>query len=360
MSRCFPYAPPGYALSSARNDALIESIKLQKPKVQAEEQRKKEKKREKKEKKKDKKEKKDKRSQNQGNSDSVYGNFGEKFSTDGKEGKDDSVQLERSSLTEEHAEPVYLRGPSSSSDSTENSNKRKRLPSPVDVSRGHGKIIRIRLSTKKQSQSDSSTIEELKHCSTSSRIQAPPQKKNDASLGQRSAGFCSTSGSISNVKQCLVLKTGGERIHVASNHKTVLPLNPSPFETKAFSAAPKQIKNVVESKVLPAASNPIMADSPFGTKALPVANTVSTAMHKEGLLYQNLMENWVPPQMCGSGDDNRDEDWLFGSKTKLEVSEKKLVCREDSIPCSNTSSRWPCAQYIPEVDLFALPFTVPF
>lgn len=115
------------------------ALKLQKHKVQAEEQRKREKKREKKEKKKDKKEKKDKRSQKQGNSDGVYGNFGEKFSTDGKEGKDDSVQLERSSLTEEHAEPVCLRGPSSSSDSTENSNKRKRLPSPVDVSRGHGK-----------------------------------------------------------------------------------------------------------------------------------------------------------------------------------------------------------------------------
>ncbi|KAL1542892.1 hypothetical protein AAHA92_19926 [Salvia divinorum] len=352
MSRCFPYPPPGYTLSSARNDALIESIKLQKQKDQAEEQRKKEKKREKKERK---KEKKDKRSQNQGNSDSVFGNFGEKFSTDGKEGKDYSLQLERSSLTEEHAEPVCLRGPSSSSDSTENSNKRKRLPSPVDVSRGHGKIIRIRLSTKKQPLSDSSPVEEQKHCSTSSRIHAPPQIKNNASLGQRSAGFCSTSGYISNVKQCLVLKTGGERIHVASNHKKALPTNP-PFETNVFSAASKQIKNVLESKALPASSIPIKAASPVGTQA----NTVLTAIQKEGLLYQNLMDNLVPPQMCGSCDDNGDEDWLFGSKGKLNISEKKLVYREDSIPCSNNSSPWPRSQYLPEVELFALPFTVPF
>ncbi|XP_057794874.1 uncharacterized protein LOC131011111 [Salvia miltiorrhiza] len=351
MSRCFPYPPPGYALSSDRKDALIESIKLQKQKVQAEEQMKKEKRRDKKEKKKDKKEKKDKkdrkdkRSQKKDNSDIVHSHFGENiwtakadFSHNGS--KIEPEQLERSSLTEEHAKPVCLRGPSSSSDSTENSNKRKRQSSPVDVSRGHGKIIRIRLSSKKQNQSDAPPVNEQKHCSTSGRIHGPPQIENDVSLRQRSEGFCSTSGSTSNVGQSLVLKTGGEWIHVASNRvKTAAPL-----QTNALPAPAKKIKTA----------------SPLETKALPVANTVLTAMQKEVLLYQNLIENWVPPQMHDGCVDNGDEDWLFGGKSKLEPSEKRRVCRDDSIPCSNTLSLWPCAQYLPEVDLFALPFTVPF
>ncbi|KAG6390628.1 hypothetical protein SASPL_148366 [Salvia splendens] len=338
MSRCFPYPPPGYALSSARKDALIDSIKLQKPKVQAKEQRK-EKKRDKKEKKKDKSSLK-----NLGNSDVVHSHFSEKFWSDGigdfsqKGSKAEIEQLERSGLTEEHAKPVFLPGPSSSSDSTENSNKRKRQPSPVDVRRGHGKIIRIRLTSKKQTQSDVPSVNEQKPCSTSSRIHAPCQINNDVSLRQRSADFCSTSGSTS---QCLVLKSDGERIHVASNQNKNAP----PFETKVLPAASKQIKNA----------------PPLEIKAVPSADKVLTAMQKEGLRYQNLIENWVSPQMLQDVCvDNEDEDWLFGSKSKLERSEKKRVHRDDGIPCLNTLSLWPRAQYLPEVDLFALPYTVPF
>lgn len=120
------------------------------------EEHKKDKKREKKERKKDKKdkkdkkekkekkEKKDKKSRIKDSSDAVLSHLDSKFGADAKinfsqkEIKAESEQLERSSLTEEHAKPVCIRVPSSSSDSTENSNKRKRQPSPVDISRGHG------------------------------------------------------------------------------------------------------------------------------------------------------------------------------------------------------------------------------
>ncbi|XP_073289995.1 uncharacterized protein [Primulina huaijiensis] len=40
MSRCFPYPPPGCTLSRSSEDTLIESIKLQKERVKAKEQRK--------------------------------------------------------------------------------------------------------------------------------------------------------------------------------------------------------------------------------------------------------------------------------------------------------------------------------
>ncbi|KAH6799916.1 hypothetical protein C2S52_000380 [Perilla frutescens var. hirtella] len=324
MSRCFPYPPPGYALSSAGNEALIESIKLQKQKVKAEEHTKKEKKREKKEKKKNKKEKKDKKSRNLGSSDIVHGHhIGEKLWADAKVdfsnkgSKTEPEQLERSSLTEEHAKPVCLRLPSSSSDSTENSNKRKRQPSPVDVSRGHGKIIRIRLS-KKKNQSDAS-VDDQKHCSTSGRTHFPAQIDNDIASTQRNEGFCSTSGSAGNVGRRLVLKTSGE-------------------SSKQIATAAPALQTI----------------------ALPAADAATTTLSKEGLIYRNLIENWVPPQLQDVCFDGGDEDWLFGSKGKVEQPEKRSMCRDDIMSCSNTSSLWPRVQYLPEVDIYALPFTVPF
>ena len=113
--------------------------------------------------------------------------------------------------------------------------------------------------------------------------------------------------------------------------------------------------------MLPATSKQIKNAPPLEIKALPLADIVLTAMQKEGLRYQNLIENWVPPQILQDVCvDNEDEDWLFGGKSKLEMPEKKRVLRDDSIPCSNTLSLWPRAQYLPEVDMFALPYTVPF
>lgn len=292
--------------------------------MRADEQRRKDKKREKKEKKKEKKEKKDKIIQNQDNSDIVHGRIGEKLWPDAKVDylHKGSSSEERSSLTEEHAKPVCLRVPSSSSDSTENSNKRKRPPSPVDVSRGHGKIIRIRLSSKKQNQPDAN-VDEQKHCSTSGRAQVPPQTDYDTSLRQRSEGFCSTSRSTTNnVGKGLVLKTGGERIHLAT-------------------------KKIDPARV-------------FETISLPAVDPVLTPMQKEGLLYRNLIENWAPPRLQDGCADTADEDWLFGANNKAERSDKKSTCRDESMSYCNTSLLWPRAQYLPEVDIYALPYTLPF
>lgn len=185
-----------------------------------------------------------------------------------------------------------------------------------------GKIIRIRLSSKKHSQSDALSNEE-KQCSTSGRIHVPSQIKNEIAAPRlRSEGFCSTSGSNGSIGQSLVFKTGGERFQIAS--KQVETVSPRPL---------------------------------LETKALP---PVMTAMQKECLLYRNLIENWVPPQMNELLAETGDEDWLFGSKTKkAEGSETRRICRDESVS-SCSASLWPRAQYLPEVDLYALPYTVPF
>lgn len=56
----------------------------------------------------------------------------------GKKIWENSEQLERSGLTEEHDQPIRLHLPSTSSESTEYSSTRKRQTSHVNVIRGHG------------------------------------------------------------------------------------------------------------------------------------------------------------------------------------------------------------------------------
>ncbi|XP_020550911.1 uncharacterized protein LOC110012291, partial [Sesamum indicum] len=334
-SRCSS-PPPGYTLSRASEEALIESIKLQKEREKSKEERKKDKKREKKdkkEKKEKKKEKKDKTHQNLDKSGIVQGHIGKKIWPDAKVellyrgSQAEPEQLERSSLTEEHGQPVCLCAPSTSSDSTENSNKRKRQSSPADVARGHSKIVfprlpliyRIRLPVKKPNESgDTDRI-----CSTSGSTPFPSQNKDDISLKYNRGNVCCTLQETSNIAQGLSRRTDREQICSTSG----------------------QINPVTAVKTgIPSASN-----------------TVMTPMQRMELQYKNLIENWIPPKWLDSSLNSDDEqDWLFLGKNEGQRAEKRQKAGNDSLPCSSSSAIWPHAQYLQDVDVYALPFTVPF
>ncbi|KAK4429407.1 hypothetical protein Salat_1241100 [Sesamum alatum] len=331
MSRCFPYPPPGYTLSRASEEALIESIKLQKERKSKEErkkdkkrekeEKKKEKKEKKKEKKEKKKEKKDKTHQNLDKSGIVQGHIGKSIWPDAKGellhkgGQAEPEQLEGSSLTEERGQPARLCAPSTSSDSTENSNKRKRDSSPADGACGHSKIIRIRLPSKKPNESHASD----QICSTSGRTLFPSQNKDDISLRHSRGNVCCASQGTSNIGQGLSRKTDREQICSTSG----------------------QISPVTAVKTgIPSANN-----------------TVMTPMQRMELQYKNLIENWVPPQWQDSSDG---QDWLFQGKTEGKRAEKRQKGANDSLPYSSSSAVWPHVQYLQDVDVYALPFTVPF
>ncbi|KAL0314553.1 UNVERIFIED_CONTAM: hypothetical protein Sangu_2299700 [Sesamum angustifolium] len=328
MSRCFPYPPPGYTLSRANEEALIESIKLQKEREQSKEERKKDKKREKKEKKKEKKEekkeKKDKTHQNLGKSGIIQGHIGKSVWPDAKGellckgSQGEPEQLEQSSLTEEHGQAVCLCAPSTSSDSTENSNKRKRHSSPADVARGHGNIIRIRLPSKKPNESDASD----RVCSTSGRTPFPSQNKDDISLKHNRGNACCTLQGASNVAQCLSRRSDREQICSTSEQ-----INPVTMVQTGIPSA---------------------------------KNTVMTPMQRMELQYKNLIENWIPHQWQDASLDSDDQDWLFQGKNEDEGAEKRQKAGNDSLPCSSSSASWAHAQYLQDVDVYALPFTVPF
>lgn len=72
--------------------------------------------------------------------------------------------------------------------------------------------------------------------------------------------------------------------------------------------------------------------------------------------YKSLMENWNPPSLQSYNfglDDDDDQSWLFQRKPKQARVEEKNV--------GSSSALWPPrAQYLPDVDIYALPYTVPF
>lgn len=180
-----------------------------------------------------------------------------------------------------------------------------------------GKIIRIRLPSKKQNQSDASAKEQ-QICSTSGRTHFPSQTNDDIALRHRDK-----SELTSNVGQGLV---------------------PSTDRDQQMCSTSKQIETAAAGKTL------------FSS----AADAVMTPMLREELLYKNLIENWVPPQLQDACIDTEDQDWLLSGKNKDLQSEKRRISRDDGMSCSSTSTLWPRAQYLPEVDVYALPFTVPF
>lgn len=93
--------------------------------------------------------------------------------------------------------------------------------------------------------------------------------------------------------------------------------------------------------------------------ALVTKTAVDDEMEKVASLFKCLLQ--IPPIAC-DGLDPVDEDWLFSSEPKeaRPVSKKQKTDSETYVlPFSNTP--WPPrAQNLPDIEIYALPYTVPF
>ncbi|PSS31239.1 Regulatory protein [Actinidia chinensis var. chinensis] len=329
MSRCFPYPPPGYSAKNDRNEALIESIKLQKEREKTKAERKKERKREKKEKK---RENKEKAKQNV----SEFGHGEKRKLNDEKttlkwekedqvdlEGmyiqksrEDEVEQLERSGLTEEHEHPVCPQNPSYSSDSSQNSNKRRRPSSPTSAISAHWNVIRIRLPSHKQRELDASVSQE-RGSSTSLRIEST--SKNNSDIG------------------------GGSTQQEFSSKKT---------DICALGITPRFDNEQICSTSVGAG---IFAEDNSGTNTRPTSFEIGIQTIQ--LLYKDLVEHWVPPHLQSEQTDLEEQEWLFKKHPNRERSKAKA---SSDVSCTGGSTLWPRAQYLSEADIYALPFAVPF
>ncbi|KAL8144168.1 hypothetical protein V2J09_017200 [Rumex salicifolius] len=352
MSRCFPYPSPAYAGKCASNDALICTIKRESDKTKSE---KKDRRKEKKEKKrKDKsngtisKEKKllpaDEKLYNAGKSVNP-----EAFSkTKLQESAYD--YMEKSSLTEEHGRPCC------SSDSTENSGKRKRQSLHAsNNARNPGTVIRIVLNN--------------------------PQKKEDRPTPSSSNN---TSLTLPTVKlDSLSKKADVEAKHLASNLRITPPksnatqtfVNSNMGKLAPLSKkADEEVKHLASNlRITPPKSNATqqLTITNSNKEKLPCPDKKidqgSTSKGKKKLprplrKYKALFENWVPPSM-ELDTVNDENDWLLGSSMKevCQSAKRMKFCKDEVLPnCGNAAMHQPQAHFLSDVDLYALPFTVPF
>ncbi|MED6146323.1 hypothetical protein PIB30_033433 [Stylosanthes scabra] len=304
MSRCFPFRPTGYTSNGSCSEALIESIKPQREDAKAEKDLKKERRREKKEKKERRRERREKKGKSSHFSDATDQKHIELGKTKTEISKVGCVQKLDDSENEQQKKSDITEEhdqPVSwlepcSSDSIQSGNKRKRSVSPSSHNRGTG--IKLRLALKK-----------------------PEDHKQEDDFGSTSRSAVTADSSVQTADGThhqLRCSTSAERDQCAGSSG----LTP---EEKLHS----------DNGAVPKSDKPVLS------------------------VYDALFQNWVSPPLT-VGESSFDEDWLFGSKHKDGSSDAKRVKTISGALRCSSPSLWPRAQYLPEVEIYALPYTVPF
>ncbi|XP_030441102.1 uncharacterized protein LOC115663224 [Syzygium oleosum] len=315
MSRCFPYPPPGYARNGVRDEALIESIKREVEKAKKE--RRKEKKREKKEKK--------VALENGGSKDKKHShkrrNEGKRTQEDQKAGdhrkkrKHDTEHFEKSNLTEEHGKPVNSLN---STDSTMNRSKKQKQILPPDGGHNPASIIRIRLPLQRHKDPEMLPSGE-QPCSAPVRLDVFGHEKHE---------HAPRSSTDQREHPCSISLSAGEG--------SASKLGPTEQRLSSGVAETSSRKN--------------------GTSSSPSLD--ERGLSPSEIKYRNLVENWVPPSFHSGCADLDDQEWLFERK-QLNCDAGKCKADYDGLTYGSPSP-WPRMHYLPEVDMYALPYTVPY
>lgn len=101
----------------------------------------------------------------------------------------------------------------------------------------------------------------------------------------------------------------------------------------------------------------------FAQDQRPSASASASSSYKKlkkaSKLYRELITNWVPPTLESVLPDSDDQEWLFGGKRQKREWEQRLKGSDD-VSCCGSYVLQPHARYLPEVDIYALPYTIPF
>ncbi|CAA7042573.1 unnamed protein product [Microthlaspi erraticum] len=230
-------------------------------------------------------------------------------------------ELEKSGLTEEL--PQNLHG--YDSDGSQNSKKRKRDNSPpaveslVKAAPVAGKPLRIRLIFKKPKADDSPSLprEDPLACSTP----VAESLKHSEKIGQ----------------------------------------------DVVTSSVPCSKVSVLEENSVPCSKVSELEENLPSTSAAEARKRKKHRPSKEER-YNALFDDWTPsicfPAMeVDSSSKNDEDDWLFGNRAQ-EKSNPKVAAKIDEDMSLSLHSRgdssWPRVQFLPEVGIYSLPYTVPF
>lgn len=303
----------------------------------------KERRREKKEKKEKRRREKEEKLKDSTTSHASVGGIKFKLNNEVKEHKDsaklrkvedyENEQLERSGITEELEQPVCSPQEPYSSDSSQSSKRKRGTEFP---SQDHGPAIRIRLPLRKHREpEESKQVCQLGSCSRSvrvadslprdtSRIDRPLLSIKKAETPSRSVGVADLPArDTSRIERLLPSIKKAE--------------TPSQHHGKSAPKVCKPLPNVVPVDAVAAANE-----------------TVDDESRRMDSLYKSLLH--IQPITYELGP--LDQDWLFSSvpKETMPISKKQ---KTDAFQCSKSLLQ-PRAQYMPEADIYALPYTVPF
>ena len=112
------------------------------------------------------------------------------------------------------------------------------------------------------------------------------------------------------------------------------------------------------SKVKPFSSSGASESLAHNAEASLSSNLCSSCSPTLALEFKNIVEDWVVPTLQ-TERTSFGEDWLFQKKQNLSSGVKNS--NDGIVGLSQINSpTWPHAYYLPEADIYALPFTVPF
>ncbi|KAG2243354.1 hypothetical protein Bca4012_080974 [Brassica carinata] len=352
MSRCFPFPPPGYVVNGIRDEAMIESIKGAEDKCNKE-QRKKERKRDNKENK-DKKDKKRKeRERGEGESEKhshkrrpkeevakdVQNN--QKVDVFGKLKESEINCLEKSSLTVERE--LVQSTSQNSCDSTLNSNDKVKQPL-----NGRHNSNELPKEMEKEKQPLDGRHNNNNDSESIIRIRLPIRRPKDPEV--------------------MVMTNKDQPCPSREIKLDSLVTKEQPQQHPCSTSAPQQEKRKKhtssrkhkEKKKVPSSTT----QETYQPSRLCRLCPPSVAEH-----FLNVVENWVPNtiesrvELTNSEDD--DESWWL-MKKKKPSSHKIDTCKqlnrnnETKEVLISSSIAWPRASLLPEADVYALPYTVPF
>ncbi|KAK4275099.1 hypothetical protein QN277_018236 [Acacia crassicarpa] len=308
MSRCFPFPPSRHMRNGACSEDLINSIKLQKERGEAKErdevkeQRKKDR-RKKKEKRKERKERKEKDANAAHHSDGK-----------GKECKLkelESYQLEKI-ITEQGSGCLQKVG-----DEDNELNERSAI-------------------TEEHDQPFSST----EPCCLSDSTQTSNKRKRSVSSTSSDHGTA--------IKIRLPLRKHREHDEVQQDYHA------GSTESKGITEA---ITVGQRNSELEHEENQYLTSAGAGPSSKPI----HSKRGRKASLYNSLFQNWNSCALQLKGFELEDHDWWLSTSPRQEETQstKKVKSVSDALGCSS-STLWPRAQYLPEADIYALPYTVPF
>lgn len=239
-----------------------------------------------------------------------------------------------------------------------------------------GSVFRIRLPLRKQKEPDTSLGEQNKKIRFSTRSETRIQDSSNLSRGIPSVEKSRSTNAETNTKiEKLTLKPSlplaaresretkrASKTSLCVVKPTLKPCLELPLaagESSETKNASKTSSCVEKLTLKPCLELPLAVRESKKTKSDSKTSSCVNGIPSPDSVYRTLIENWVPPphDLGHTGFD--DQEWLFGSKQQSR-RESGVHKESNVVSCSRSSTLWPQANTLPEVDIFALPYTVPF